>query len=247
MAIEFAVNVAGRVNKGRLERLAAGGLEADADKLARRYTNLMIRAAQRLAPQSAANPTTHQQHDTTLREGILGQRLGPARYRVVSTAPWTKYVITGTRAHTITAGRSGVVQRRSTRALEARLHRHERGLDRMYARQEHLSDMIERARNPERKARLIGEYADLGERMQRGDEYEDQLHLEIQDRKNSGVGQLVFPWEGGRWVLNGQHYFIGPGVNHPGTRANDFMIRARNSLIGAFGADLRRMLEGAGL
>lgn len=266
------VNIHGEVNRQLLKRLIAT-LPGDAHRLTAVYAGRVAATARALAPSSEEHngrslsgiPLSNNPHDVSLRHSIVAEERGLARFAVTmgEAEKWGRYIITGTRAHAIRAGRRSTSRTKSPVALRAarrrvsRIHQaQERIIAQMQQAEEHLQGRGRAIKDAlghvqgyaQRRGSLRNETA-RGRRSERLRALDEQLSRAEEAVHDARVGhpQLVFPWEGAPVNARGQQLFVGAVVHKKATRANNFLGRARSAWGNSFAISLRRLLEGRGV
>lgn len=239
-------------NEDLLRRLIRR-MNPEVDAVAAKWADNMALVARGYAPRSA-DSGSNSRGGTPMADTVDAYKTGHARYVVHVAHPAAVYVLGGTRPHIIRAGALGATGtvNRTTRVLE-RLGRRVDRLERYRAPAKQRINprtgqprrrLSQRERNRRSSAlaetrRLVNQMNNIGRTRGRA-------------LRARGRQMLVFPWngpggEGWAQRVNGrvvQNLFVGPVVSHPGTKANNFLLRARARVAPGFYRDLRRLFEG---
>jgi hypothetical protein len=264
--------ITGESNTQLLKRML-GSMSRDADRISQKWAYRMATYARELAPSSArsraAGKDTNNPHERELRDTVYARQLSSGRYIVGVEAPWAIYSLEGARRHRIAATATGMSHTRH--AAAHRIHILDRRMDvlqgggRLRGKSPGHAGLFPRYYDKRLKVGgkiiMIQEERKLStrevkaraKRQARFNALSNEvdslrsLHRMATDRMNTGSSNLIFPWSRGVSKWNGRlvsGLFVGPLVNHPGTKRNNFILKARARIGSPFAADIRRLLEG---
>ncbi len=234
-------------------------LSPEADRVAKYWADRLATTAAGYAPRSAQTGS-NSRSGTPMSESLRVSKQGFARYSVYVDHPAAQYVLGGTSPHIIRAGALGATG--TVNRTQRALNRINRALD---VESQFLPGAGQRTNPRTGKVRAKLSTRELTRRRVAA------INTSVLNRKRAqvertrnralhakGAQMLAFPWEGaidpetgarGGWSQRvggryARNMFVGPLVHHPGTRANNFLLRARARIAPGFVRDLRRIFEG---